>query len=335
MPGSTDELDVVPSQELIESTCRLQAIEQAAGVIVDATVLPNTKRAFDQDWATWERFCAREGISSETVSAGLLVAFATWLAHASEDTPAAAPSTIMRRLSGVLNGWRRRDLDVPQGITKDARKVITAYERALAEANVKVGRGSAPALTVKHLRQISAALPRTLAGIRDRAILIVGFGMAARRSEIANLLVEDVTVTDDGLSIKVRHSKTGHRSPAVPFGSDAGTCPVRTWLAWLEASGIVTGPAFRSIDRHGNLGRSISPTSVGRAVTAAGLTAGLDLHFTGHSVRSGLATEARRAGHDAKTIAAQGGWRPNSATLYGYMQIVDRWTDNAVKGIGL
>lgn len=332
---SAAQLDLIPGKELAESMRRLHAIERAAGVIVDATVLPNTKRAFDQDWATWERFCTREGVPPTTVSPGLLVAFTTWLAHTTEDKPASAPSTIMRRLSGVLDGWRRRDLTVPPGITKDARKVITAYVRALAEANLKVGRGSAPALTVKHLRQISAALPRTLTGIRDRAMIVVGFGMAARRSEVANLLVEDITVTDDGLSITVRHSKTGHRSPAVPPGSDAGTCPVRTWLAWCEASGIVTGPAFRSINRHGHLGKTITPASVGRAVTAAGVAAGLDLHLTGHSVRSGLATEARRAGHDAKTIAAQGGWRPNSATLYGYMQIVDRWADNAVKGIGL
>jgi integrase len=330
-----DQLALTPNRELAESDSRLRALEQAADVIVDATVVPNTKRAFDQDWATWEQFCAREGVAAATVSSGLLVAFATWLAHSTGDSPAAAPATITRRLSGVLDGWCRRDLVVPQGITKDARKVITAYQRALAEANIKAGRGAAPALTVPHLRQISAALPDTLAGIRDRAIVVVGFGMAARRSEVANLLVEDVTVTDDGLSIVVRHSKTGHRSPAVPFGTDPGTCPVRTWLAWRTASGIVTGPAFRSIDRHGNLGTKISAHSVGQIVTRAGVLAGLDLHFTGHSVRSGLATEARRAGHDAKTIAAQGGWRPNSATLYGYMQVVDRWSDNAVRGIGL
>lgn len=323
------------SVELAAALARLRAIEDAAEVIVGATVLPNTKRAFGQDWATWERFCARQGVPATSVSAGLLVAFVTWLAHETPEKAAAAPSTIIRRLSGVLDGWRRHDLVVPRGITKDARRVVTAYERALAEANVKVGRGSAPALTVKDLRRISAALPATLVGRRDRALLVVGFGMAARRSELANLLVEDVTVTEDGLSVVVRHSKTGHRTPAIPWGSDPGTCPVRTWGAWLEASGITAGPAFRSIDRHGNLGERISADGVGAVITRAGELAGLNARLTGHSVRSGLATEARRAGHDAKTIAAQGGWKPNSATLYGYMQIVDRWADNAVKGIGL
>jgi integrase len=330
-----DQLALAPDRDLAESDTRLRALEQAADVIVAAAVIPNTRRAFDQDWAAWEQFCTREGVAATTVSSGLLVAFVTWLAHDTDNSPAAAPATITRRLSGVLDGWRRRDLAVPQGITKDARKIITAYQRALAEANIKAGRGAAPALTVHHLRQISAALPDTLTGIRDRAIIVVGFGMAARRSEVSALLVEDITVTDDGLSIVVRHSKTGHRSPAVPFGTDAGTCPVRTWLAWRDASGIATGPAFRSIDRHGNLGQKLSAHSVGQIVTRVGERAGLDLHFTGHSVRSGLATEARRAGHDAKTIAAQGGWRPNSAVLFGYMQVVDRWSDNAVRGIGL
>lgn len=110
---------------------------------------------------------------------------------------------------------------------------------------------------------------------------------------------------------------------------------MRAWQRWQIAAGIITGPAFRRIDRHGRILGAMSPKAVGEAITRAGQAAGLDTRFTGHSVRAGLATEARRARHDAKTIVEQGGWLAHSAVLHGYMQVVDRWTDNAVKGIGL
>lgn len=177
----------------------------------------------------------------------------------------------------------------------------------------------------------------TLAGIRDRALLLLGFAIAARRSELAHLDVTDITAQDEGIVVTVRFGKTGAREVAVGFGIDPETCPVRAVQTWLTTAALVDGPLFRPIDRHGNLGhRRMSPRACGEIIArAAAACPDLDTRFTGHSLRSGMATEARRAGHDAKTIATQGGWRPNSSELYRYMQIVDRWTDNALRGIGL
>jgi len=116
------------------------------------------------------------------------------------------------------------------------------------------------------------------------------------------------------------------RRPARSAPGGAGSLPPQ----------ITTGPAFRRIDRHGRLlDAGLSPQAVGDVITRAGERAGLSARLTGHSVRAGLATEARRAGHDAKTIAVQGGWKPNSAVLYDYMRVVDRWSDNAAAGLGL
>jgi len=75
--------------------------------------------------------------------------------------------------------------------------------------------------------------------------------------------------------------------------------------------------------------------AIGAVIPRAGERAGLDLRLTGHSVRAGLATEARRAGHDTATIADQGGWARTSTALQDYIRIGDRWTDNALAGIGL
>ncbi len=92
----------------------------------------------------------------------------------------------------------------------------------------------------------------------DRALLLVGFAGGFRRSELANLNVGDIEFTEDGLVVRLRRSKTDQeatgRKVGIPFGSNRGTCPVRSLKAWLEASGpralarwsqATSGPALR------------------------------------------------------------------------------------------
>ena len=95
------------------------------------------------------------------------------------------------------------------------------------------------------------------------------------------------------------------------------------------------GKAFRRIDRHGRVLDGMSPQAVGIAVTRAAEAANIPGDVTAHGLRAGLATEARRAGHDVTTIAKQGRWSASGAAIHGYMRVVDQWSDNAVKGIGL
>ncbi|QYN41017.1 hypothetical protein K1T35_47605 (plasmid) [Pseudonocardia sp. DSM 110487] len=122
------------------------------------------------------------------------------------------------------------------------------------------------------------------------------------------LTVSDITEDENGLLVHVCFSKTKPRRPAVLRGQVEATCPVRTWKRWQEASarslpaqrsGASTGPAACSAASRARLSA--------RSSVAPGSVAGLDLKLTGHSVRAGLATEARRAGHDFVTIARQGG----------------------------
>lgn len=312
---------------------RIAALDDAAERLLRASRPPNTRRAFEGDWQLWERFCAQSGFEPETVSPGLFVAFVTWLARPAEDRPTRAPASIERHLAGVLDGLRRRRHDTPRGVTSSARKVIDRYRRELVRAGASTGRGPAKALTIPELRRISQALPDTLAGMRDRSILTLGFSIAARRSELAALDVADIETDPRGLRVRVRDSKTGARTAIVRPGSNAHTCPVTAWKAWRAAAGISSGRAYRRIRRDEVQPEGLTGHWIGRLVTRAG--AATDTVITGHSLRSGLATEARRAGHDAKTIAAQGGWLPNSTVLFGYMQTVDEWAESATEGLGL
>src|SRR6185437_8241957 len=108
----------------------------------------------------------------------------------------------------------------------------------------------APVLT-EDLRLMLRHTPAGTIGLRDRALLLVGFAGAFRRSELVSLDCSDLAFTSEGLLIKLRRSKTDQegqgRQIALPFGSNASTCPVAAMRAWLEAAAIAEGPVFRSI----------------------------------------------------------------------------------------
>jgi len=96
-------------------------------------------------------------------------------------------------------------------------------------------------------------LPATRVGLRDRALLLVGFAGAFRRSELVSLDVQDVEVSAAGLIVTLRRSKTDQESASrrlgIPFGSSEATCPMRALQAWLETGRIIDGPIFRPLDR--------------------------------------------------------------------------------------
>ncbi|MEV4749046.1 tyrosine-type recombinase/integrase [Streptosporangium sp. NPDC049248] len=307
---------------------RLAALDEAAAQHV--TRKANTARSYSSDWKAWEQYTTTIGIPLEAATIGSFVGFVLWHQRAG-----LALSTASRRLYGVVVSLRDRGVTVPQDALDGARLALDQFAREVAELGEQRGRGKAAPVTVAALRKMSAALPDTLKGVRDRAILLVGFGIAGRRAEVANLLTRDVAVHPEGLVVQIRYAKTTPRSPAVARGTHPLTCPVRAWQAWAQAVELAPdGPAFRRVNRHGQVLGGMSAQAVGNVWSEASVRAGLP-RLTAHGARSGLATEARRAGHDAKTIAQQGGWSPNSRVLYEYMRIVDQWADNATAGLGL
>jgi integrase len=328
--------DIEPVATVAE---RIANMDKLAGQYIADHRPENTKTAYDADWKVWQEYCSCVGIPETTATTGALVGLVRWLEIRTDEEGnprPAAPNTIERRLAGAVVGLRERGVEAEPIARKKAREALKDYRRRLAEGKIKRGRGKAPAARVNHLRVISEACPDTLAGKRDRALTLLGFAVAARRSELAALHVEEIEEAEEGLLVHILWSKTSPRDVRVLRGEGERTCPVRAWMEWKQAAGITQGPAFRRINRHDKmLEAGLSGQAVGAIITRVAQRAGLTVRFTGHSVRAGLATEARRAGHDPKTIATQGGWVPNGSALYGYMQVVDGWTDNALKGIGL
>ncbi len=247
----------------------------------------STKRSYRDDCDAWERFCEACGHRAYPVDDVMIVNYVEYLTEENK-----ALKTIQRRVNGLRATMKAVGHPFSDETAEAARRaLIVARKRIMKEPGTR-GHGNARAFTVEELRAMSAVCPDTLRGARDRALMLLGFAIGARRSELASLYVSDVTEVAAGLEIHVRWSKVGkERHPKVPYGQRLETCPVRAWKAWLDAAGIAEGPAFRSIDRHGHIRASITPEGIGDAITALAARAGLGKR-TAHGLRSGMAPKA-------------------------------------------
>ncbi|MFC5744852.1 tyrosine-type recombinase/integrase [Actinomadura rugatobispora] len=315
----------------LAETERLALLDAGADHYAQTLRPPNTVRAYERAWRRWDEFCDIVSLPPDTVSRGMLAGFVRWRWLAGD-----SPATIDTTLGGIATGLRDRGVPVDRDVTRKAREILRHEARQAAEAGeFRRGRGQAPAVTIPQLREMSAACPDDLGGLRDRALLVVGFSIAARRSELAGLLVADITLEQNGLRVTTRFGKKGGRSVGVARGRNTLTDPVRAWLAWREAAeSEPADPALRCVDRWNHLGGAMSPRAVGERVTVCAERASFE-DITGHSLRAGLATSARRAGKPIEKIADQGGWARNSAALLEYIRSVDQWEDNATADIGL
>ena len=339
LPARPTVRPLLPAEFDDELRARLAALDSASDTHAQEQRPDNTTRAYQADWRVWVRFCSQLQIPPTAATRGTLRAFVDYLWNREQ----AAYSTVDRRLAGVVVTLRRPPYNVlvDPDVTRAARELLKDYrKKAEAAEEPARGRGKAPAMRLKDLRHIVSLCGDDIFGVRDRAMLLLGFSIAARRAELAGLRLRNIRDDDNGLLVHVAVSKTDPRTVPVPYGKHPETCPVRAWKAWQEAAQIVDPDrhAFRRIHHTGKVQpQGLSPQRAGDLITAAGLRAGYEDLFTGHSVRSGLATEARRAGKDRKAIAAITGHADGSKVLDGYMQIVDQWDeqDNALMGLGL
>jgi len=332
-PSATPDLPDLP-----DLPARLRALDAAADRYLEDGRVAGTRQAYAQDWAAWTDYTRWAGIPLLSGGRGALVGFVLWCEQGGPrlDRPAgepAAPATVRRRIAGVLHGLRRFGADLDPRGPEAAREALAVYRRRLAEDGIRRGRGQAVAVDLRAVLAMSEACPDTRAGLRDRAMLTIGFYGATRASDQAHLLAADVTVEQNGLVVDVRVGKTTGRS-ALPRRRHPLLCPRTAWLAWQQVAG--GGPAFRRIDRHDVVSdRALSPDAVTAVIARAGERAGLAHPVTCHSLRAGFATESYRAGAALLDIAQQGRWAPGSQELFRYIRTVDQWRHNAADGLDL
>jgi integrase len=173
----------------------------------------------------------------------------------------------------------------------------------------------------------------TAADYRDRALLLLGFAGALRRSELVALNVEDLDFCSEGLRVTIRHSKTDQAGAtqqiAIPFGSRPETCPVTAVKRWLSYRSIETGAIFRMLDRDDRL----DAAAVGAILKKRAEAAGLDPEkFSAHSLRSGLLTSAAMNGASIWKLMDQSRHK-SVQTVRSYVKSANLFETNVVKGL--
>lgn len=284
-----------------------------------------TRRAYGNDWRMFEGYCEGRGAVALPAAPETVAAFLAW-----EDGRGSRPSTIGRRVAAVLYAHKLAGLASP---TDDERvkAVIRGIRRKQGVAPAK----KAPADYVTVLA-MCANVGGGLAPLRDRALLLLGFSIAARRSELVALDVADIVKNERGLMVRIRRSKTDQEgrgaTVAVPFGAIA--CPVTALRAWLDAAGITDGPIFRPVLKGGTVATTrLTDRSVANIVKVHAERLGLDPKtFSGHSLRAGFATSAAARGANLFKILDV--TRHKSVdTLRGYVRDAELFHNHAGQGM--
>jgi site-specific recombinase XerD len=300
----------------------LPAVEMAAATeYAHAEKAAATRRAYRTDFQIFRAWCDTRGVTALPATPE---AVATFLAH--DASRRVKPSTIGRRIAAIRYAHKLAGLPLPTDDER-VRATLRGIRRTLGTAAAK----KAPA-TAEQLIAMAPLPGSRLCSLRDRALLLLGFAGAFRRSELVALNLEDIEEIAEGLRITIRRSKTDQEGRgtviAVPRGRVA--CPVAAYKAWVHAAGITAGPLFRPIAKGERLLDSrLTDRSVANIVKRHAARAGFDpAQFSGHSLRSGFLTSAAAHGASIFKMADQSRHK-SMDTLRGYVRDAEIFKDHA------
>ncbi len=309
-----------------------------------ASTAENTNKAYAADWKHFARWCRLKGAEPLPQSPEMIGLYLTDLAAPTNGSPALSVSTIDRRLSGLAWNFAQR------GFTLDRKNrhiatVLAGIKRKHARPPVQK-----EAILPEDILAMVATLPYDLRGLRDRAVLLIGYAGGLRRSEIISLDhgKDDtpdsggwIEILDDG-AVLTLNAKTGWREVEIGRGSSDQTCPVHALEQWLHFAKIDFGPVFVRTSRDGKraLDARLSDKHVARLIKQTVLKSGIRAElpekdrvalFSGHSLRAGLASSAEV---DERYVQKQLGHASAEMTRR-YQRRRDRFRVNLTKAAGL
>ncbi len=277
-----------------------------------------TVRAYASVWRAFTAWCEKRGVPSLPASPATVAAYLADRAEP-ESGRALRPSSLQVHAAAIAKAHKLAGMQSPLD-NEHVRDALDGIRRRFGIAPKQKA-----AVCTEDVRRLVAVCGDDRKGLRDRALILVGYAGAMRRSELVALDVTDLRETNEGLEIVIRRSKTDQvgegRTIGICYGSDPKSCPVRAMRAWLETSGIEEGSVFRPLRKGGALRLdALSPHAVAKIIKALATRAGLDpSNLSGHSLRAGHATEAARNGALGHEIRKQTGHK-SDAMLARYIR---------------
>lgn len=306
----------------------IDMIPESAKEYLKASQAENTSRAYRNDWDHFSAWCAGLGKPALPATPETVTEYIADLANTHK------PSTIERRIASISKAHQAAGFESPTR-TEIVRSTLKGIRRVLGVAPIRK-----VAVRVNHLRQIMEEFPDNLQGIRDKAILLIGYAGAFRRSELAALNVEDLEFSIEGVKVTLRKSKNDQEGEGqlkgIGYGMQASTCPVKALQAWIQAAGIASGPVFRAINKHGHVADTrISDKAVSLIIKRIAPKFGLNPEsVSGHSLRAGFVTDQYKQGTPEGVIMQQTGHK--SREVMGiYRREADTFAFNYTAAAGL
>ena len=290
----------------------------------------NTLRAYKSDFKDFGSFCAKHGFSSMPTEPKVL---SLYLTHLSANSKI---STLRRRLVsiGVVHRLKGHYLDTKHPI-------IIENLMGLKRKKGTIQTGKKPIL-ISHLKQIintidDQKIPR-IKKLRNRTLILIGFGGGFRRTELISINHEDLDFVAEGVKITLRRSKTDQFGEGIikglPYFNNEKYCPVTSLKNWINLSNIKTGPIFRRFAKGSILtDHRLTDQSVVLIIKNYLNLAGINnQNFSGHSLRSGFATVAAESGADERSIMAMTGHK-TTQMVRRYIREANIFKNNALNKI--
>ena len=313
-------------------TTDLKILHEATLENLKSSKANNTLRAYKSDFKDFGAFCSRHGLNSLPTEPKII---SLYLTHLSKNSKF---STLKRRLVSISMVHKLK------GYYLDTKHPIIV-ENLMGIRRVKgsIQKGKKPIL-INHLKLIINAINEQNTNetkkLRDKTIILIGFGGGFRRTELISIDYEDLEFVPEGLKITLRKSKTDQFGEGMikglPYFDDKKYCPVTNLKKWLEISNINSGPIFRRFSKGTILtDNRLTDQSVVLLIKKYLKLAGIENNnFAGHSLRSGFATVAADSGADERSIMAMTGHK-TTEMVRRYIREANLFKNNALNKIKL
>ena len=313
-----------------ELTTDIKALHEETLNNLKTSKANNTLRAYRSDFKDFAGFCVKHGFKSMPSDPKIVSLYLTHLSKKSKI------STLRRRLVsiGVVHKLKGHYLDTKHPVIIEN---LMGIKRLKGSKQI----GKKPIL-INHLKQIINVINEQnieeIVKLRNKALILIGFGGGFRRTELISIDYEDLEFVDEGVKIVLKRSKTDQFGEGMikglPYFLKETYCPVTNLKNWLKISKIKTGPVFRRFAKGSALTKNrLTDQSVVLIIKDCLKVAGIENdNFSGHSLRSGFATVAAEAGADERSIMAMTGHK-TTQMVRRYIREANIFKNNALNKV--